>query len=92
MTLGIELVGIKFERRAVLTYCLGLFFELFECRAMVTTDDRIVGLGETDEEHKLTLLPVYCLGLCANGPAVMLDGQLIANAGSSVLNLIEDAD
>lgn len=29
----------------------------------------------TTPDHKVTLEPVYCLGLCAQSPAIMVDGQ-----------------
>lgn len=32
--------------------------------------------GETSEDGAITLEPVYCLGLCACAPAVMLDGEV----------------
>ncbi|HEX3983512.1 MAG TPA: formate dehydrogenase subunit gamma [Acidisoma sp.] len=30
--------------------------------------------GETTEDGRLTIEPVYCLGLCATAPAALLDG------------------
>jgi len=36
-----------------------------------------VGWGETDAAGDVTVEPVFCLGLCALGPAAMLDGQPI---------------
>lgn len=35
-----------------------------------------VGFGETRPDGKATLEAVYCLGNCALGPAVMIDGEL----------------
>ncbi|RME68812.1 MAG: NADH-quinone oxidoreductase subunit E [Alphaproteobacteria bacterium] len=35
-----------------------------------------VGLGETRADGLVSLAPVYCLGLCSAGPAVMIDGCL----------------
>src|SRR5258708_8747654 len=32
-----------------------------------------VGFGETTADGSVTLAPVYCLGLCASGPAALLD-------------------
>jgi len=32
-------------------------------------------LGETTPDGRLTIEPVYCLGLCATAPAAMLDGE-----------------
>jgi len=36
--------------------------------------------GETAPDGSVTLEAVYCLGLCAIGPAVMVDGKLHARA------------
>jgi formate dehydrogenase subunit gamma len=33
-----------------------------------------IGWGETTGDGRLTVLPVYCLGLCACAPAALLDG------------------
>lgn len=39
--------------------------------------DRLsVGWGETTADGRVTLEPVFCLGLCACAPAAMLDGQV----------------
>ena len=37
-----------------------------------------LGWGETSADGGWTLEPVFCLGLCASGPAAMLDGTLHA--------------
>lgn len=34
-----------------------------------------VGLGETSRDGRVTIEAVYCLGLCASGPAALVDGQ-----------------
>jgi formate dehydrogenase subunit gamma len=34
-----------------------------------------VGLGETSRDGRVTIEAVYCLGLCACGPAALVDGQ-----------------
>ncbi|MEJ6394793.1 formate dehydrogenase subunit gamma [Gymnodinialimonas sp. 2305UL16-5] len=36
--------------------------------------------GQTSADGRLTVEPVYCLGLCACGPAAMVDGQLRGRA------------
>ncbi len=38
-----------------------------------------IGLGETTADGKFTLLPVGCLGACEQGPAMMINGELIGN-------------
>lgn len=35
-----------------------------------------LGWNETAADGGLTIEPIYCLGLCACGPAAMVDGQL----------------
>ncbi|MDQ0395364.1 formate dehydrogenase subunit gamma [Labrys monachus] len=37
-----------------------------------------IGFGETTPDGRVTLEPVYCLGLCAVSPAAMIDGRLVA--------------
>jgi formate dehydrogenase subunit gamma len=34
-------------------------------------------LGETTADERVTLEPIYCLGLCATAPSAMLDGRLV---------------
>lgn len=36
-----------------------------------------IGWGETTANGAVTVEPVYCLGLCASGPAAMVDGTVI---------------
>ncbi|HKR88960.1 MAG TPA: formate dehydrogenase subunit gamma [Phenylobacterium sp.] len=34
-----------------------------------------VAMGETSPDGRVSLEPVYCLGLCASGPAALVDGR-----------------
>lgn len=36
-----------------------------------------VALGNTTADERVTLEPIYCLGLCATAPSAMLDGRVI---------------
>ena len=36
-----------------------------------------VTMGNTTPDERVTLEPIYCLGLCATAPSAMLDGRLI---------------
>jgi formate dehydrogenase subunit gamma len=36
-----------------------------------------VSLGSTTADDRVTLEPIYCLGLCATAPSAMLDGRLV---------------
>lgn len=50
-----------------------------------------IRLGETSPDGRVTLEPVYCLGLCASAPSAMLDGELHARLDPvSVLTLAQE--
>ena len=62
------------------------------CQAMGA--DRVAGavkaaLGidwhETTPDGRVTLEPVFCLGLCACGPAAMVDGRLVGRCTESIV-------
>lgn len=42
----------------------------------------------TTSGGEVTLEPVYCLGLCACGPAAMVDGQVIGRVDDARLNAV----
>lgn len=63
------------------------------CQAMGAdrlADHARVRLGldwhETDKSGRVTLEPVFCLGLCACGPAAMVDGKLVARLDEDKLD------
>jgi formate dehydrogenase subunit gamma len=65
------------------------------CQAMGA--DRVAGavkaaLGidwhETTPDGRVTLEPVFCLGLCACGPAAMVDGRLVGRCDVSVVEAV----
>lgn len=43
-----------------------------------------IGWHGTTADGAVTLEPVFCLGLCACGPAAMVDGRLVGRADASV--------
>lgn len=43
---------------------------------------------ETTRDGKVTLEPVFCLGLCACGPAAMVDGKLVGRLDEAKLSQI----
>jgi formate dehydrogenase subunit gamma len=62
------------------------------CQAMGA--DRVAGavkaaLGidwhETTPDGRVTLEPVFCLGLCACGPAAMVDGRLVGRCDAGIV-------
>jgi formate dehydrogenase subunit gamma len=42
--------------------------------------------GSTTADGRLTLEPVYCLGLCATAPSAMLDGRLVGRLDEGKLD------
>ena len=45
-----------------------------------------IGLGQTTADGRVTLQPVYCLGLCAVGPNAMLDGKVVARLDAAKMD------
>ena len=43
---------------------------------------------ETTKDGKITLEPVFCLGLCACGPAAIVDGKLVGRVDETKLTQI----
>ena len=43
---------------------------------------------ETTPDGRLTIEPVYCLGLCATAPSAMLDGELMGRLDEDSLDEI----
>jgi len=49
-----------------------------------------IKMGETTGDGEITLEPVYCLGLCANGPAAQINDEPLVHLNSEKLeDLIE---
>lgn len=46
------------------------------------------GFHGTSADGKVTLEPVYCLGLCACGPAAMVDGKVVGRVDDARLDQI----
>jgi len=36
-----------------------------------------IAIGSTTADERVTLEPIYCLGLCATAPSAMLDGRVV---------------
>jgi formate dehydrogenase subunit gamma len=36
-----------------------------------------IAMGESTPDERVTLEPIYCLGLCATAPSAMLDGRVV---------------
>ena len=47
-----------------------------------------VAIGTTTADERVTLEPIYCLGLCATAPSAMLDGRLIGRLDEKRLDAL----
>lgn len=56
--------------------------------AALATERLGVAMGETRSDGRVTLDPVYCLGLCAIGPSALVDGRPFARLDAAALDRI----
>jgi formate dehydrogenase subunit gamma len=47
-----------------------------------------IALGNTTADERVTLEPIYCLGLCATAPSAMLDGRVIGRLDTPRLDAL----
>jgi formate dehydrogenase subunit gamma len=47
-----------------------------------------VKLGETTPDGRVTVEPIFCLGLCACAPSAMLDGEVIGRLDATRLDVL----
>jgi formate dehydrogenase subunit gamma len=60
-------------------------------RALTATLEERLGttLSHASADRSVELDPVYCLGLCARAPALMVDGELVADADGAIERVVE---
>lgn len=65
--------------RHVLKVCRAEACQAMGAEALVAHAENKLGTrcGETSADGRVTLEPVYCLGLCATAPSAMLDGEIV---------------
>jgi formate dehydrogenase subunit gamma len=52
-----------------------------------------VPIGKTSADGRVTLEPIYCLGLCATAPSAMLDGRVVGRLTEKRLDaLVAEAE
>ncbi len=45
-----------------------------------------IAIGHTTADDRVTLEPIYCLGLCATAPSAMLDGRVVGRLDDARLD------
>ena len=80
--------------RTVVKICRGEACQACGCRSLVSHVEQRHGveLGATTADGELTVEEIFCLGNCALGPAVLVDGDLHGRVDAAGLDrLIEDS-
>lgn len=47
-----------------------------------------ISIGNTTPDQRVTLEPIYCLGLCATAPSAMLDGRVVGRLDTRRLDAL----
>jgi formate dehydrogenase subunit gamma len=47
-----------------------------------------IRMGETTADGRVSLEPIYCLGLCAVAPSAMIDGKLVGRLDEASLETL----
>jgi len=82
--------SLKPRGRHVATVCLGTACHVRGGPKVVEEFERRLGVktGETTPDNKFTLETVACLGCCAIGPVVVMDGNYYAHTNIRKVNTI----
>src|SRR5262245_62823083 len=76
--------------RHVLKMCRAEACQSMGGEALVArAEDRLgIACGATSADGRVTLEPVYCLGLCATAPSAMIDGRLVGRLTAARLDAL----
>ena len=79
--------------RHVVKLCQAEACQSMGCRDLAAhAQERIgVAMGETTGDGRVTLEPVYCLGLCATAPSAMIDGRVLGRVTPARLDAALEA-
>src|SRR4030081_821445 len=47
-----------------------------------------ISIGNTTADQRVTLEPIYCLGLCATAPSAMLDGRVVGRLNEARIDAL----
>ena len=78
--------------RHVVKICQSEACQAMGSRALTAHAEQKLGttLGTTAENEQVSFEPVYCLGLCACAPAVLIDGKLHSRVDTETFDTIVD--
>lgn len=74
--------------RQVLKICRAEACQSVGCERLVRHlgNQHGIEMGSTTADRRLTVETVYCLGNCALGPSIMLDGEVIGRADAELID------
>ncbi len=78
--------------RHVIKLCRAEACQSMGCESLVAHAEKKlnVACGETTADGRVTLEPVYCLGLCATAPSALVDGRVVGRLTAQKLDAILD--
>jgi formate dehydrogenase subunit gamma len=76
--------------RHVLKLCQAEACQSCGCDTLTARAEKALGikLGETTADGRITLEPVYCLGLCATAPSAMIDDRVVGRLDEKTLDAL----
>ncbi len=76
--------------RHVLKLCRAEACQSMGSDALAARAEKALGIaiGDTTPDRRVTLEPVYCLGLCAVAPSAMLDGRIVGRLDEKRLDAL----
>ena len=76
--------------RHVVKLCAAEACQSMGAKALAAYAEQKLGMemGETSADGRITLEPIYCLGLCACAPAGMVDGRLVGRLDTDAIDEI----
>jgi NADH-quinone oxidoreductase subunit E len=74
----------------IVTVCMGTACHVRGAERLVDQVGRVIGIkpGETSTDYQFTLETVNCLGTCALGPVMVVDGKYYGNMNASKVDRV----
>ena len=75
---------------SIVKFCRAEACQANGCRSLEAhlKDRHGLAMGDTSKDGAVTLQAVYCLGNCALGPSMLVDGELIARATTATIDSV----
>lgn len=76
--------------RHVVKFCRAEACQSMGCDDLIAHAEKALGveMGETSADGRVTLEPIFCLGLCACAPSAMVDSEIVGRLDKAAVDLI----